>query len=66
MESRLVVTRVEGDWSVGEVDEGGQFYGNRWELDLWWWSLFSVYRYWTTMLYTWKLYDYKKKRKHEV
>ena len=31
-ENRAVVIRAEGGWRVGEMDEGGQLYGDGWYL----------------------------------
>ena len=34
-ENRLVVTKREVGWRMRKVEEGGQLYGNGWQLDLW-------------------------------
>ena len=34
-ETRVVITRGEGE-AEGEMDEGGQLYGDTWKLHLWW------------------------------
>ena len=45
---------------MGEMAEGGQLYGDGWELGLWWWALCSVYRCRIMKLYTWNLYGKNK------
>lgn len=35
IENTLVVTKREVGWRMRKVEEGGQLYGNGWQLDLW-------------------------------
>lgn len=35
-ENILVVPRGQGGGEVGKMGRGGQLYGDRWKLDIWW------------------------------
>lgn len=56
-EKRLLVTRGERDWGVGEMVRGSVYMGMGGNYTCGWWSLCSVYRRQIITLYIWNFCD---------